>query len=90
MHQSAKCQCFGMSKMSNMEKTTKEWFEEMPNEYRGRALNNAHYSLINTYDSTMAEVICRAFSWRETPEGYDFWSDVHDHYEKGTPLPPLP
>jgi len=73
-----------------MEKTVNEWFNELPDGYRGRALNNAHYSLINTYDSTMAEAICRAFSWSGTPEGHDFWSDVKDHYAKGTPLPPLP
>jgi len=80
----------GKQKTNNMEKTIKEWFNELPQGYRERALKNAYHSVINRYDSTMAEAICYAFSWRVTPEGYDFWSAVHDHYAKGTPLPRLP
>ena len=90
MHQSAKCQCFGMSKMSNMEKTIKEWFEELPQGYRERALANMTKNALEWRDVSLKDAICCAFAWDESQEGPDFWVEVHNHYTTGTPLPPLP
>ena len=73
-----------------MKKTIKEWFNELPEGYRERAIKNTQERLMNTHEPTMVEAICRSFRWRDTPEGAAFWMDVKDHYAKGTPLPPLP
>ncbi len=90
MHPSAKCQCFGMSKMSNMEKTIKEWLEELPDGYRERAIVNTEEGMLDASRSTLLDAIYGAFIWEDSPEGHWFWKDVFDHYAKGTPLPPLP
>ncbi len=73
-----------------MSKTIKEWFNELPEGYRERAIKNTQESRMNTHEPTMVEVIYRSFRWSGTPEGHAFWSAVKDHYAKGTPLPPLP
>ena len=77
-------------KTKNMEKTIKEWLEELPEGYRERALNNLRKVAINWHEPTMVGAITGAFLWVESPEGLDFWADVKNHYATGTPLPPLP
>jgi hypothetical protein len=55
-------------------KTTQEWFEQLPEDYRGKALKNMidptaeHYSL--------AGAISNGFVWNDTPEGKDYWNGV--------------
>jgi hypothetical protein len=73
-----------------MRKTIKEWFNELPEGYRERAIKNTHEGRMNTHEPTMVEVIYRSFRWSGTPEGHTFWREVKDHYAKGTLLPPLP
>jgi hypothetical protein len=73
-----------------MEKTIKEWLEQLPDGYRERALENAEYNLLELHRKTMATSIAAGFAWDDTPEGHSFWADVQKHYFAGTPLPPLP
>lgn len=68
-------------------KTVKEWFEELPDGYRERALKNLRY---NGEEYCMPLAICAGFIWLETSEGENFWGQVVNHYEEGTKLPPLP
>lgn len=55
-------------------KTTQEWFEELSEVYKDKALRNMidpkaqHYSL--------AGAISNGFVWSETPEGRDYWNGV--------------
>ena len=55
-------------------KTTEEWFNELKEDYRAKALKNMtnpkaeHYSL--------AGAISNGFAWQETPEGKDYWNGV--------------
>lgn len=55
-------------------KTTEEWFNELNEDYKGKALKNMidpkseHYSL--------AGAISNGFVWSDTPEGKDYWNGV--------------
>jgi hypothetical protein len=80
----------GKQKTKDMSKTIKEWFNELPEGYRERAIKNTQESRMNNIWPTMSEAIYGAFNWSLAPERFNFWICVHDHYEKGTPLPPMP
>ena len=55
-------------------KTTEEWLNQLPEDYRDKALKNMidpkaeHYSL--------AGAISNGFVWDSTPEGRDYWNGV--------------
>lgn len=75
-------------------KTIPEWLNELPDGYRERALvNHMEYfkdtKATQKYDS-MDSALTDAFVWSNTAEGNKFWESVYDHYDEGTPLPPLP
>ena len=72
--------------MKKNEKTIEEWLETLPGGYRERALKN-YYGLPVSHLST---AILEAFTWRDTPEGYEFWSAVDDWAFGEGELPPLP
>ncbi len=69
-------------------KTVKEWLEELPDGYRERALGQMLDADRVVY--SMAHALTRSLSWISSNEGFDFWSDVRNHYLYGLPLPPLP
>ena len=76
-----------------MEKTIKEWFNELPDGYRALALKNAidfNENVINIDCKDICEAMSVAFIWDHTIEGHDFWSKVYDHYFPRPSHPPLP
>lgn len=32
------------------------------------------------YETPIRWVICDAFFWRDTPQGYDYWGNVHERW----------
>lgn len=70
-----------------MKKTTLEWYQELPDGYRERAIKNCEEPDMKQ-DSQADAVGMKARG--VTPEGACFWDAVHDHYNYGNPLPPLP
>jgi len=67
-----------------------EWLNELPDGYRERAMKNMEEEMGDILEPDMAEALGGAFVWKRTNEGHIFWAKVRDHYEIGTPLPPLP
>ena len=55
-------------------KTTQEWFDQLPEDYRDKALKNMIDPKAEHY--TLAGAISNGFSWGETPEGKDYWNGV--------------
>ena len=68
------------------QKTVRQWFEELPERYRERALKN----MINDDRQvlSMADALDDGFNWHYTPEGRRFWRIVYNFYKRE--LPPLP
>jgi hypothetical protein len=72
-------------------KTVEEHFKTLPDGYRERALANLPRGNVSEYE-TLMEAISYGFDWLESPEGEDFWFEVHNHFSRTipTPLPDLP
>lgn len=67
----------------------------LPAAYRDLALENLRkYSIKRDDDKATdaAVALFRSFTWRYTPEGYTFWSEVHCYMcnPEICELPPLP
>lgn len=59
-------------------KTIKEWLEELPEPYRSQALKNVHKHLLTAKDESLSEALNGAFTWKNTPQGHDYWMDLRD------------
>jgi hypothetical protein len=55
-------------------KTTEEWFNQLNEAYKEKALENMKDSKAEHY--TLAGAISNGFVWSETPEGKDYWNGV--------------
>lgn len=68
-------------------KTTEEWFNQLHEDYRDRALKNMidpkaeHFSL--------AGAISNGFVWDNTPEGKDYWNGVFRELMYGEKFDPI-
>jgi hypothetical protein len=73
-----------------MEKTVKEWLEQLPDGYRERALSNMDAEYSERVADSMEVAIVMHSHWSNTREGFSFWYAVYEHCNWGKPLPPLP
>lgn len=75
-----------------MKKTAREWFAELPQPTREKALANSDkISLLFEYES-LDKALIQSFDWGGSREGGTFWCNVHDEVLKadaptGKPLP---
>jgi len=73
-----------------MKQTAREWFAELPQPTREKALaNTGKKPLLSKYES-LDEAIIGSFDWDKSPEGGAFWCNVYDealHPPTGAPLP---
>jgi hypothetical protein len=59
-------------------KSNVEWFNELPEPYRLKALNNAEkIDMLGKQASSLSSALC-AFTWAATPEGQAYWQSVFD------------
>ena len=72
----------------NESKTIIEWFEQLPDGYRERAINNARTRAWKC--ESIADALNDGFDWLSSPEGYDFWDAVYMHYIDSISANPLP
>lgn len=75
--------------------TYREALESLPDGYRELGLEEAEkqgwYEVKpNNECKSISKALYSCFNWADTSQGWNFWMQVKDHYEKGTPLPPLP
>ena len=59
-------------------KTIREWLEELPEPYRTQAINNTSESVLMVEEESLSEAVTGAFSWWDSPEGLEYWSDFYD------------
>jgi hypothetical protein len=55
-------------------KPLKDWFNELPEPYRTKAIKNTK-NLDITIDSIESGLLC-AFMWSTTEEGYSYWNEL--------------
>lgn len=50
-----------------------------------RGMNYGHYDTLKDFldkRSLIPDIICWSFTWGETPQGHDFWSDLNSKFER--------
>lgn len=71
-----------------MKKTAREWFAELPQPTREKALANTGEKSLRSKCKSLADAIIESFGWIESPEGGTFWSNVYDEVlQADTPTP---
>lgn len=65
--------------MADDEKTINEWFYNLNNSVRAKALKNMDDQLISGEQKckSLREAINGAFTWSRTPEGAQYWSELY-------------
>jgi hypothetical protein len=58
-------------------KTIIDWLIELKEPYRTQAIRNADRSLYGNMVKSASIAISTAFNWKDTPEGYNYWSKVN-------------
>jgi len=72
------------------------WLQKLPDGYRERAIEQYDPEFVEKEIDTWGQPkemqgAIRVFAlWEKTIERGDFWYGVYNHYDQGTPLPPLP
>lgn len=70
-----------------MEKSIKEWLEELPDGIREKALRYHEESKWKaSHANSLAEALGNGFDWYYTDEGFDYWEEIHDKAENGEPI----
>ena len=70
-----------------MEKTIREWYEELPEPYRTKALANCEkqspegHEVLDSPSRSKSTAIATGFLWQDTPEHEDYWKEVYDTLE---------
>jgi hypothetical protein len=60
-----------------MKKTVREWLEELNEPERSSALANLEDKIEKELVGGLPKAISCGFGWKNTPEGYDYWSDIY-------------
>jgi len=65
-----------------MEKTIEEWYQDLPQYVREKAIKNARTQNMTptlglTVEDLQSALIC-GFSWGNSPEEHDYWQDQHN------------
>jgi hypothetical protein len=63
-----------------MEKTIREWFNELPEDIREKAIANTREDELDELDSSSRNAMLIAFLWSKSPEGHSYWSDISKTY----------
>lgn len=59
-------------------KTIKEYLNELPEPYKTQALKNIESIKTDCFAISLEDAILGAFLWDFSPEGHDYWQDLHD------------
>ena len=57
-------------------KTIKEWFLELPEGVKQKALSNLNQEVKDVKVTSFHTALARGFSWKDAPEGFLYWESV--------------
>jgi hypothetical protein len=58
-------------------KTRLEWFDNLPQELKGKALANTKALELQSKHKSLKESLLHAFVWSYSPEGFDYWDEIY-------------
>ena len=59
-----------------------KWYNKLPEPYRTQALGNLMYRVSQKKVDNFSDALKGGFVWAETDEGFSYWDNIHDRYEK--------
>ncbi len=65
-----------------MSKTIYDWYQELPDHIRRKALMNARVDICGIKSDSLYDAIAGAFDWEKTPEGKGYWENVQRDISK--------
>lgn len=65
-----------------MEKTVKEWFEELEEPYKTQAFDNTEADMLECVAEALSDALFGAFSWECSNEGAEYWDEYVDNLIK--------
>lgn len=57
-------------------KTIQEWFNELEEPYKSRAIANTHPSILIANEDRIIDALTGAFNWESSKEGFMFWNNL--------------
>ena len=71
-------------KLKKKEKTIKEWFESVENEWmREKLLDNYNVDNTHNIEESFLEALRNSFVWVDSKDGSDYWCDISVRLQKG-------
>lgn len=55
-----------------------DYYNLLPTEIREKALANTDDGMLKIDNVNIIEALAGGFSWRETPEGFEYWANIHE------------
>jgi hypothetical protein len=71
------------------ENTVLYWLQQLPEPYLSEALKYVREDTKNLECSEFYRAIDKAFTWSDTPQGHDYWSELGRKLENNIPLEPV-
>ena len=70
-----------INKEPEIEKNTRHWWlDQLEEPYRTQAINNTRDKQLRKNCSSMGHALGGSFTWNESPEGLNYWCDLHERY----------
>lgn len=76
-----------IGKRKNRQMTQREWLNQLPSDYRERAIRASLPYDLDVQRSGLADSII-AIRWSQSPEGEDFWMSMYSWVVRGISIPP--
>jgi hypothetical protein len=67
-----------MNKTKKQKLTVRDYLEVLPEPMRSKALVNLEPDMGSQFASGPKDALASAFYWKDTEEGYDYWSILYD------------
>lgn len=61
---------------TDMTKTIREWFDELPEPQRSQAIENMHKTLQNKVIPSLSMAIRAGFQWSGSTQGFIYWRNI--------------
>lgn len=59
-------------------KTIREWFDQLPDGIRDKAILNSTYLKMSNKEESLEDALLGGFVWDESPEGFHYWNNLYE------------
>ena len=63
---------------TDMTKTIREWFDELPEPQRSQAIENCDVEDLDLLVDSLLNACLGAFNWKKSPQGHGYWDSIYE------------